>query len=267
MPQSFSAFCASLGCPLRNPAWSWCGSSQNRERAIFTIWADGLNDGTYELWRVDAPYNDRNGAKEMKRVLDDALQTNMQTLGVICIAVDPTADPRKRKKFIRDQLLVLSLTKETKRIVAKVIGYVPYDLALPQNGNFPLLQPSPIAEQTSHSKLPDAINDLDSAPDGNQQPSRTKSQTFMFLRDSQVRNYVLNRAKGLCEYCGSEGFLKPDGTRYLEAHHIITLAKQGPDTTKNVIALCAGHHREAHFGKDRVELEKKFQKILSKKVD
>jgi 5-methylcytosine-specific restriction protein A len=41
------------------------------------------------------------------------------------------------------------------------------------------------------------------------------------------------------------------------------LANQGPDTLENVIALCPNHHREAHFGIDRVHLEKKLTAKLA----
>jgi hypothetical protein len=48
------------------------------------------------------------------------------------------------------------------------------------------------------------------------------------------------------------------GTQYLEAHHVIALAAQGPDTVHNVIALCSEHHREAHYGMHAEELERRF---------
>lgn len=50
----------------------------------------------------------------------------------------------------------------------------------------------------------------------------------------------------------------PNGKRYLEAHHIIALGNQGRDRVENVIALCAEHHREAHFGTDAEALEARF---------
>jgi predicted HNH restriction endonuclease len=65
----------------------------------------------------------------------------------------------------------------------------------------------------------------------------------------------LQRAKGKCEYCGVLGFLKPDGTRYLESHHIIALAKEGADRLTNVVALCPNDHREAHYGERCGEIE------------
>jgi 5-methylcytosine-specific restriction protein A len=41
----------------------------------------------------------------------------------------------------------------------------------------------------------------------------------------------------------------------LEVHHLLALSEDGPDTPENVVALCANHHREAHYGRDRVKLE------------
>lgn len=80
----------------------------------------------------------------------------------------------------------------------------------------------------------------------------------------KVRAYVLERAQGRCEYCKEKGFMMPDGTRYLETHHIIALAKHGADQVDNVIALCPAHHREAHYGAEADALEDKFIEIVGK---
>lgn len=79
-----------------------------------------------------------------------------------------------------------------------------------------------------------------------------------YARNSKVRRVVEARAKGKCELCGKQGFARPDGSFYLETHHIIALANDGADRVTNVIALCAEHHREAHFGAARDHLEKKM---------
>jgi 5-methylcytosine-specific restriction protein A len=73
---------------------------------------------------------------------------------------------------------------------------------------------------------------------------------------------VVEQAKGACEYCRELGFLLPDGSHYLEAHHIIALAKQGPDKVDNVIALCPSDHREAHYGERKVKLENEMIEII-----
>jgi alkylated DNA nucleotide flippase Atl1 len=102
-----------------------------------------------------------------------------------------------------------------------------------------------------------AVDDL-----GTDTPDRARSEVWMYARNEKVREAVRRRAKGKCEFCGRPGFIKSDGTRYLEAHHIIALADDGEDRLTNVIALCPNDHREAHFGKRSKEIEKEMQQKL-----
>jgi hypothetical protein len=103
----------------------------------------------------------------------------------------------------------------------------------------------------------DAVNDL-----GTDIPRSTIVTSRGFLRDPRIRKAVLKRAGGKCELCGKAGFLCSDGSRYLEAHHIIALADDGPDRMSNVIALCADDHREAHLGRERSALEERMILIV-----
>jgi predicted restriction endonuclease len=98
-----------------------------------------------------------------------------------------------------------------------------------------------------------AIDDL-----GSDTPDYALSEKWLYCRNQKVRKAVLKRAKGKCEFCAKPGFLGPNGKPYLETHHVIFLAKEGADRTTNVIALCPNDHREAHFGKRRVEIEKEM---------
>lgn len=106
----------------------------------------------------------------------------------------------------------------------------------------------------------DSINDL-----GTDEPPVILTAGRRYVRDQAVRDAVIDRAKGRCEFCQQPGFRKPGGTRYLEAHHIIALANEGEDRLTNVIALCPGHHREAHFGESRTSLEAEMTKIVAEK--
>lgn len=108
-----------------------------------------------------------------------------------------------------------------------------------------------------------AIDDLASVPAGSETVDRAVRARSDFRRDQAVREYVLRLADGRCEYCGKAGFQMPNGQRYLEAHHIIALADSGQDKVENVIALCAEHHREAHFGVNAEELESAFQQCIA----
>lgn len=99
----------------------------------------------------------------------------------------------------------------------------------------------------------DAINDLYIGSDTPEKQTRTATS---YQRDWRVRKRVQDNAAGKCELCGKRGFSRSDGSIYLETHHIIALAQDGADRISNVIALCADHHREAHFGASKDELEK-----------
>jgi len=116
----------------------------------------------------------------------------------------------------------------------------------------------------------DAINDLDSPPPGNPNPTQISRTTSTYLRDWKVRSHVIKRSGGCCELCDQPGFLMQNGDRYLEAHHLIALANDGADTPQNVIALCPGHHREAHYGSARealeIEMASRLQGLLTRIV-
>ncbi|HQR03624.1 MAG: HNH endonuclease [Proteobacteria bacterium] len=87
-----------------------------------------------------------------------------------------------------------------------------------------------------------------------------------FARNPYVVAAALLRAKGSCEMPGCKRalFEKPDGTAYLEVHHVIPLGEDGDDMLGNVAALCPHCHREQHFGKDRVSQRKSLSKYVAK---
>lgn len=70
-------------------------------------------------------------------------------------------------------------------------------------------------------------------------------------RSAAVRDRVLRRANGMCELCGREGFVTSGGSIYLETHHVLPLAADGPDHESNMVALCPDDHRRSHFAADR----------------
>ncbi|MBB4844200.1 hypothetical protein HNP55_002736 [Paucibacter oligotrophus] len=245
--RSFSDFCASLGAPLANRADRWCGYNQERGFAVFTIWADRLRGDRYVLWDAALRINDRRvGAIEMSRVLRQVIAAGHAAYGIRCEPHDANATPRERGYFDDEHLLVLTLSEEASNVLAKVEGETPAaDVVANRRGPMVPFQ--------------SAIDDLGAPPSGNAVPSRTaKNVGSGYRRDNAVRDYVVRRAQGHCEHCGARGFEMVDGTYYLEAHHVIALSAEGPDTVENVIALCPEHHREAHYGKDAEGLERAF---------
>lgn len=57
----------------------------------------------------------------------------------------------------------------------------------------------------------------------------------------------------MCFHCKNT-FNKPDGSPYIEVHHIIPMAEGGEDGLWNLAVLCAHHHRMAHFADDKTRL-------------
>jgi 5-methylcytosine-specific restriction protein A len=249
---SFSGFCEQLGTPLKNVMDRWCGSSEARRRAVFTIWADRLIDGKYVFWNdVESPKDTRIGARELGETITAAMNGKYDVYGILCEAEDTDAHPRKRRRFDSENLLVLRFATESPGVVAYLVG----EVAAASVVTGALLTVRPFAS---------AINDLDQTPAGVTVPVRTSGTSSGYRRDDAVRKYVLRRAAGHCEHCHAPGFELPDGTLYLEAHHVIALGKLGPDTVDNVIALCPHHHRQAHYGREANALEAKFLQRLEK---
>jgi len=78
---------------------------------------------------------------------------------------------------------------------------------------------------------------------------KVTSVSSSYYRSPLVRQRVLHRANGKCEFCHELGFQTTSGSRYLETHHIKPLSEGGGDSVINVIALCPTDHRKAHFEK------------------
>lgn len=245
--QSFSAFCEFLGAPLANRADRWCGYNPTRGLAVFTLWADGLHGDRYCLWDEAQRSGDtRIGAIELRRVLKEVVSAGHAAYGIRCEPRDANAIQRERGHFDEDQLLVLSLQDEGANVVARVLGAV---------------SASDVAAGRHGSMIPfeSAIDDLGCPPRGNAAPEKMAAKIGTgYRRDEAVRDYVIRRARGYCEYCGARGFEMDGGAHYVEAHHVIALSAAGPDTVENVIALCPAHHREAHYGKQAESLERAF---------
>lgn len=93
-----------------------------------------------------------------------------------------------------------------------------------------------------------------------------KERKIMFrARSIAIKRYVLMRSKGICEGCQSRApFRKEDGTAYLEPHHTLQLADEGPDHPSHVIALCPNCHRRAHHAAEALAFNQSLIKLLLK---
>lgn len=105
---------------------------------------------------------------------------------------------------------------------------------------------SALSKEVSRAKLP---------PLGNSNVQQVQSRYARHVRDPNVAAWVLNAAHGVCEVCGLKApFIRDDGVPFLEVHHVLPLAENGPDTVHNTVAACPNCHRELHHGKTRKRL-------------
>ena len=89
-------------------------------------------------------------------------------------------------------------------------------------------------------------------PEGFVQPQKSNVTSVAYFRDPLVKAWILNNAQGTCEACSDHApFSKPDGSPYLEVHHLQTLSEGGSDTIDNCIAVCPNCHRRLHYGNDK----------------
>lgn len=92
---------------------------------------------------------------------------------------------------------------------------------------------------------------------------KTKSMITRHTRSSAVHRYILARAKGTCEGCRNPApFNGVKKHPYLEPHHTIRLADDGPDHPWHVIALCPSCHSRVHHSYDG----DKFNSILVQRL-
>lgn len=112
------------------------------------------------------------------------------------------------------------------------------------------------------SHEPQFVDQFDLRPPADAPVTLSSTTTTTRSRRREVRMFVLRRAAGKCEFCGEAGFKLPDGRIYLETHHVHQLSLGSSDSVKNVAALCANHHREAHHGDDAALIKRTLQHRL-----
>lgn len=71
-----------------------------------------------------------------------------------------------------------------------------------------------------------------------------------YERPSSITNWVKGTRGDRCQLCGADGFVKRDGSRYCEVHHLFHLSDDPPPDClrpEYVAVLCATCHRRMHY--------------------
>jgi len=101
-------------------------------------------------------------------------------------------------------------------------------------------------------------------PVGNEKPEKTRVTRDDYIRDEEVKKWVLEHSNGKCGSCEKAPFYKYDNEPYLEVHHITPLSEGGADTVNNTVALCPNCHKEIHHGVNGANITRLIKKKRGK---
>lgn len=144
---------------------------------------------------------------------------------------------------------------------------------------FALKSSSPIASAVDEDQIGSAIEKLgrmldprrvmERAKASQGPPGRRVTSSVVFERNAWVREFARQRSNGHCEMPGCDyvGFIKVDGTAYIEVHHITSMARAGFDVIDNVAAICPNCHAKAHYAKDHRVIETQLLAAIRKAND
>src|SRR5687768_13318563 len=197
--------------------------------AIFNLWHGAMRvDGTDMIYednfRRNADFHRRNGGKVQwitrgEKLDRHAAEAARHNLPVRVIVVDgwrrQTEDP----------------SSDSSRVTGRQIDPVEWHVRSydASSGDFVLARGVGTARY---------VDQFDIADVEDTEPTKRDVRGSAFVRDPAVRRAALNRAKGKCEFCGEPGFKMASGGIYLETHHVVPLGEGGPDSVRNVAAIC-----------------------------
>lgn len=260
--------------PAANPKycyeWTFGG---NQEPTLFCIWHKSLKASDGQIYFAD---NLRQLGLELVRIAENKDQKirsrassqakRARNFDKALIACSQMTMPVRVALLEGEQLPKDNLGFDSSAVKFRALDSEPWYIHEYQleTGAFRLVRsvprqvdsPSPVTESQ-----PDKFTDQFSNPDS---PEKRTSTGTVYVRSPEVRESVLKRASGVCEFCGQPGFKTAAGTIYLETHHVIALADDGPDIEWNVVAVCPNDHRRAHHAENREEVRTQLLAILAK---
>ncbi|MGE8179038.1 HNH endonuclease [Pseudomonas fluorescens] len=125
--------------------------------------------------------------------------------------------------------------------------------ALADRGVFAEDDSTPTADEALLERRAAALEQkpFEKEPKGILKPKRASSSSTAYIRDPEVRAWVRQNAKGICEGCRKPAPFEKNGSPFLEVHHVKHLAQKGSDRTSNAVALCPNCHRRCHHSSDK----------------
>jgi 5-methylcytosine-specific restriction endonuclease McrA len=80
-------------------------------------------------------------------------------------------------------------------------------------------------------------------------PRRKRAVSERVARPGAITDYLKQLHHYTCQLCGQKGFIQANGTRYVEAHHILELHKLIPGSycSDNIVIVCPNCHARLHY--------------------
>ena len=136
-----------------------------------------------------------------------------------------------------------------------------------RSGHVPDRTPEPPGEALETKVRRLRQQPIESPPFGVAVPDKVTVTSEERRRDPAVKAWVLENAKGVCELCRIPApFRDSFGVPFLEVHHVVQLANDGPDQITNAVALCPNCHRRCHVAEDRNDATERMYRRIERLV-
>ncbi|MGH1352547.1 MAG: HNH endonuclease [Methyloligellaceae bacterium] len=123
-------------------------------------------------------------------------------------------------------------------------------------------------QQLSNKSLEELRKSAYSSTKTVKEAKSVENKKVYYERNQAIKSYVLRRANGICECCGKPApFNKPDGTPFLESHHIGKLSDKGMDSPDRMAALTPNCHREIHYSENGKEIDERLAEAIVNKEE
>lgn len=106
-----------------------------------------------------------------------------------------------------------------------------------------------VKERDLYNKIIKRIQELDEI--NNKTVKKNQIIYERYERDQELNKLIKKFRGEKCQICGYF-FQMQNGEKYVECHHLEHLSKGGLDVSKNILVLCANHHRQFHFGNIKI---------------
>ena len=147
-----------------------------------------------------------------------------------------------------------------------------FPLSLINAESFPPILASDLYEITKHEEkkvrklsIEDIIEKANSSNNTLRKTYR-RNVSEQYNRNEYVKEYARRRANGDCDLCEESAPFESNKVPFLEIHHVEWLARGGPDTINNVVALCPNCHRKVHMLDNTNDVNKLKEKAKLKLV-